>query len=381
MKMKKIAIVLLSFVVLVVSSAVPVNAQEPGVSAKAAIVMCADNGQVLFARNEKEKLSMASTTKIMTAMLTLEAAQAENREVAITQEMVAVEGSSMGLRAGDVVTLDTLAKGMLLSSGNDAANAAALALAGSREAFAAQMNEKAAQIGMTDTHFVTPSGLDDDNHYTTAYDMALLGAYAMEVPGFQEITSQRSLQVDFINPPKKVTLSNHNRLLSMYEGCIGVKTGFTKKSGRCLVSCAQRDGVRLIAVTLGAPDDWNDHQNMLNYGFSQVKSVTFDDSATVLALPLVGGVSGEVAVTGNAVVKATVGANDVDRIQRVVELPQFEYAPVRKGQLVGKIHYMLDGKKIASSDLVIQQDVDAIPHEPGFWERVGNFFWNLFHWS
>ncbi|MCI9273070.1 MAG: D-alanyl-D-alanine carboxypeptidase [Clostridiales bacterium] len=381
MKLKKIATVFLSFLFAVMIPSGMARAQEPGVSARAAIVMCADNGKVLFAKNEKETLSMASTTKIMTAMLTLEAAQADDKEVSITHEMVAVEGSSMGLMPGDVVTLETLAKGMLLSSGNDAANAAAIALAGSQQDFAAMMNEKAAQIGMKDTHFVTPSGLDDDNHYTTAYDMAVLGAYAMEAPGFQEIASQRSLQVDFINPAKRVTLSNHNRLLSMYEGCIGVKTGFTKKSGRCLVSCAQRNGVRLIAVTLNAPDDWNDHQNMLNYGFSQVKSVTFDDTATAISLALAGGISQEVTVTGNAPVKATVGAEDVDRIQKVVELPQFEYAPVRKGQLVGKIRYLLDGTEIASSDLVVQQDVEAIPHVPGFWERVGEFFHNLFHWS
>ena len=348
-------------------------------SAKAAIVYCADNGKVLFAKNETEKLSMASTTKIMTAMLTLEAAQADNREVTITEEMVAVEGSSMGLKPGNVVTLETLAKGMLLSSGNDAANAAALSLAGSQEEFAVLMNEKAAQIGMTNTHFVTPSGLDDDNHYTTAYDMALLATYAMELPGFQEITSQRSMQVEFINPPMKVTLSNHNRLLSMYQGCIGVKTGFTKKSGRCLVSCAERDGVRLIAVTLNAPDDWNDHQNMLNYGFSQVKSVTFDNTTETFSLPLAGGTSQEVMVSGSTVEKATVGIYDVDRIQKVIELPRFAYAPVRNGQLVGKIRYLLDGEEIASSGLVVRQDVEAIPYTPTFWERVKNFFWQLFH--
>ena len=379
MKWKKIAAFFLACFFVISCPVHLVHAQQPGVSAKAAIVYCADNGKVLFAKNETEKLSMASTTKIMTAMLTLEAAQADNREVTITEEMVAVEGSSMGLKPGNVVTLETLAKGMLLSSGNDAANAAALSLAGSQEEFAVLMNEKAAQIGMTNTHFVTPSGLDDDNHYTTAYDMALLATYAMELPGFQEITSQRSMQVEFINPPMKVTLSNHNRLLSMYQGCIGVKTGFTKKSGRCLVSCSERDGVRLIAVTLNAPDDWNDHQNMLNYGFSQVKSVTFDNTTETFSLPLAGGTSQEVMVSGSTVEKATVGIYDVDRIQKVIELPRFAYAPVRNGQLVGKIRYLLDGEEIASSGLVVRQDVEAIPYTPTFWERVKNFFWQLFH--
>ena len=379
MKWKRIAVGFLICILMISYPTQLAYAQGPGVSAKAAIVYCADNGKVLFAKNEAEKLSMASTTKIMTAMLTLEAAQADNREVTITQEMVAVEGSSMGLKPGNVVTLETLARGMLLSSGNDAANAAALTLAGSQEEFAAMMNEKAAQIGMTNTHYVTPSGLDDDDHYTTAYDMALLAAYAMEFPIFQEIASQRSMQVEFINPPMKVTLSNHNRLLSMYEGCIGVKTGFTKKSGRCLVSCAERDGVRLIAVTLNAPDDWNDHQNMLNYGFSQVKSVTLDNTMETLSLPLVGGVSQEVAVSGSTVEKVTVGIHDVDRIQKVIELPRFAYAPVRNGQLVGKVRYLLDGEEIASSGLMVQQDVDALPHNPSLWEKIKDFFWGLFH--
>lgn len=379
MKWKRIAVGFLIFILMIGYPTQLAHAQELGVSAKAAIVYCADNGKVLFGKNETERLSMASTTKIMTAMLTLEAAQADNREVTITQEMVAVEGSSMGLKPGNVVTLEALAQGMLLSSGNDAANAAALTLAGSQEEFAAMMNEKAAQIGMANTHFVTPSGLDDDNHYTTAYDMALLAAYAMEFPSFQEIASQRSMQVQFINPPIKVTLSNHNRLLSMYEGCIGVKTGFTKKSGRCLVSCAERDGVRLIAVTLNAPDDWNDHQNMLNYGFSQVKSVALDHTMETLSLPLVGGVSQEIAVSGDTVEKVTVGVHDVDRIQKVIELPRFVYAPVRNGQLVGKVKYLLDGEEIASSGLTAQQDVEAIPYTPSLWEKIKDFLWRLFH--
>lgn len=355
---------------------VNVSAQAPTVSAKSAVVICADNGKILYSKNENEKLSMASTTKIMTALLTLEAADADNKSVTITDQMVAVEGSSMGLHVGDVVTLDTLAKGMLLCSGNDAANAAALALEDSLEHFADRMNEKAAQIGMKNTHFVTPSGLDDELHYSTAYDMALLGAYAMENESFAAIASEKSMQVSFINPDKRVTLGNHNKLLSAYKGCIGVKTGFTTKSGRCLVSCAEQNGIRLIAVTLNAPDDWNDHENMLNYAFTQATAKQFGGSE--LTLPVVGGDTAEIALAENNTVNTAVPVTDADKIQQVIELPQFIYAPVRKGQLVGKIYYKTEDTIFGVTDLVAQQDVNIIPMQRNIFEKILDFFKNIF---
>ena len=241
---------------------------------------------------------MASTTKIMTALLTLEEAAIENRQVKITREMVMVEGSSMGLREGDVLTLRDLAVGMLTVSGNDAANSAAIAVAGSREAFVETMNQRAQALGMTDTHFDTPSGLDGDTHYSTALDMAKLGAAAMSNPEFAAIAGSKSMKVNFLSPEKTVAYQNHNKLLSLYEGCTGVKTGFTKKAGRCLVSSAEKDGVRLVAVTLDAPDDWNDHAALLDYGFSKMTSLTFDESGYSCLLPVAG--AGEITVCGSS---------------------------------------------------------------------------------
>lgn len=367
--------VLVLVVLLLVTMVPPASAKEVEVSAQSAIVLCVNNGEVLYAKNERQQRSMASTTKIMTALLTLEAAEADNQEVTITQQMVAVEGSSMGLRAGDVVTLKALAQGMLLRSGNDAANAAALALAGSQEAFAELMNAKAAQIGMKDTHFVTPSGLDDEQHYTTAYDMALLGAYAMELPAFEEISSQRSMTVEFVKPEKKEIMGNHNRLLSMYQGCIGVKTGFTKKSGRCLVSCAERDGVRLIAVTLNAPDDWNDHQAMLDYGFSQVQSKTLDAADTVVEVPVVGGTAESATVSGFGTFQAVVPASGEEaEVTASLEMPPFLYAPLEQGQLVGNITYWSNGRKIATAPLTVGQQIDAVLPQKNWFSRLLDWF-------
>ena len=242
----------------------------PQVSAQAAIVIHADSGKVLYEKNADEQRSMASTTKIMTALIALETAAADDPVVTITDEMVRVEGSSMGLQPGDQLTLKSLAAGMLIVSGNDAANSAAIAISGSTEAFAEKMNQRAQELGMEHTHFVTPSGLDDDAHYSTARDMATLAAAAMKNPDFAAIVGQKAMNISFITPDQTRRYTNHNKLLNLYEGCTGVKTGFTKKSGRCLVSAAERDGIRLIAVTLNAPDDWNDHMALLNDGFSKL---------------------------------------------------------------------------------------------------------------
>ena len=380
--LKKTGILLLSFLLFVSAAGIspPAKAEGIGVSAKSAVLICADTGRVLFEKNANEKLPMASTTKIMTALLALEAAQAENTEITITDEMVRVEGSSMGLLPGYVIKLDDVVKGMMMCSGNDAATTAAYAVAGSPEKFSKLMNEKASQIGMKNSHFVTPSGLDAEDHYSTAYDMALLGAYAMENQSFYDIVSQKSQTVNLIKPAQKQTFQNHNRLLSLYDKCVGIKTGFTKKSGRCLVSCAEKDGVRLIAVTLNAPDDWNDHINLYNYGFDRMTSVSFSGGQQEYSLPVVGGVKGNVPVRGNKDAKVTVPKEDAENIETRVELPAFEYAPIRQGQPVGKVRYLVEGKEVASIDLIASRDVEVLYVEKSFWKKLSDFFKNLFRW-
>ena len=241
------------------------------VSAASAIVMETTARRVLYAKNADARLPMASTTKIMTALLAVESGQWD-REITVTAEMLKTEGSSIYLQEGDVLTLESLVLGLMLESGNDAALTIAIALAGSEAEFAAQMNRRAAELGMTGTHFVTASGLDDDEHYTTARDMALLACAAMDNPVLEGVAARTQATVDIGGKqPRKRTFTNHNRLLKEMDGCIGVKTGFTKKSGRCLVSCCQRDGIRVVTVTLKAPDDWRDHVYLTDFAFTQVE--------------------------------------------------------------------------------------------------------------
>ncbi|MCX7658505.1 MAG: D-alanyl-D-alanine carboxypeptidase, partial [Oscillospiraceae bacterium] len=227
------------------SSQVFAQGFDVSVSAASAVLIEAQTGKVLYAKNENEKRPMASTTKIMTALICLESGNLDEQFV-VDSSAIKVEGSSMGLVEGDIVTKRSLCIGMLLPSGNDAANAAAIKIAGSFEKFAEMMNERAVKIGMLNTHFVTPSGLDADGHYSTAYDMALLAREALKNPDFKAICSQKNIKLSYGNPPYDRWLKNTNKLLTYYNGCIGVKTGFTDAAGRCLVSATERNGVCLI---------------------------------------------------------------------------------------------------------------------------------------
>lgn len=334
------------------------DANAVSVSAGSAVLLCAETGEVLYEKDAHLRRPMASTTKIMTALLTLEAA-APQREVSVTPGMVAVEGTSMGLLPGDAVSLYALACGMLLSSGNDAANTAATALGGSVQAFSERMNARAALLGMTDTHFVTPSGLDDEAHYSTAYDMALLACEALRNPQFADICARESVRVSYGNPPYPRTLTNHNRLLRLYDGCIGVKTGFTKKSGRCLVSAARRAGVTLVAVTLRDPDDWNDHIALFEYGFSEVHSVPLDGDVSAVRIPVTGGTQDGVGVACAGLPRAV--SVDPGQVRRTVYVRPFLYAPVSRGAVVGRAEYTLGGRTVCTVDLTADHSVAARP--------------------
>jgi D-alanyl-D-alanine carboxypeptidase/D-alanyl-D-alanine carboxypeptidase (penicillin-binding protein 5/6) len=318
---------------------------------------------------------MASTTKIMTALITLEQAAEDDKVVTITKQMTAVEGSSMGLQPGEQLRLSSLAAGMLSVSGNDAANSAAIAIDGSAEKFSERMNQRARELDMDHTHFVTPSGLDDDAHYSTAADMAKLTCAAMKNSAFQKIVSQKSIQVEFMNPQIKRMYANHNRLLSFYQGCIGVKTGFTKKAGRCLVSAAERDGVRVVAVTLNAPDDWNDHQKLLDEGFEKLQAVTFDDRSFTAEVP---SATGETAIEVQGQLGDTVVLPKDSYPERTVELPQFLYAPIEKGQCVGRIVYRLNGQIISQTPILADSDVPAEKSKQSIFDRIKQFWMSCF---
>lgn len=234
------------------------------VSAAAAVLMDADSGRLLYDKNGEKRMLIASTTKLMTALVALEQGGLQ-QEITVTGGHMA-EGSSMYLRPGEKLTLETLLYGLLLSSGNDAALAVTECMGGAVP-FVARMNEKAAELGMENTHFANPNGLDDEAHYSTAEDMAKLAAAAMDDPVLRRVASTRTARIG------GRTLTNHNKLLSRVEGCVGLKTGYTRAAGRTLVSCAERDGVRLVAVTLQDGDDWNDHASLYEQGFRVLRPV------------------------------------------------------------------------------------------------------------
>lgn len=354
------------------------DSETIGVSAQSAVLYCVNNDTVLFEKNSNEKMSMASTTKILTTLIALEHSQAEDNEVTFTKEMIA-EGSSMYLKEGYRLHLSDLATGMMTVSGNDAANAVAISISGSIEEFAKVMNNKAQQIGMTSSSFVTPSGLDDENHYSTALDMARLMAYAMSNNSFAELTAKKNARVDFISPEDmSITYGNHNRLLSLYEYCNGGKTGFTKKSGRCLVTSAEKDGVKLIAVTLNAPDDWNDHINMYNYGFSKITAVTDVDKDYTINTNVVGGTKNSVAVKPVKAIDYVKPADSNSEVTRKVIIDSFLYAPIEKGEVVGTAQYYLDNKLLCEVPLVTTTNVEYKTVEKGFFESIAEFFKNIF---
>ena len=346
-----------------------VTGEDYGVGAGAAVVMEVQTGALLFSQNPHEELPMASTTKIMTALLTLEQPGLDE-EFIVDPEAIRVEGSSMGLREGDTVTLRDLAGGMLTASGNDAAGAAAVRIAGSLEDFAGLMNRRAQELGMLNTHFVTPSGLDAEGHYSTAYDMALLAREALRNPAFAEMAAAKRLTLHYGNPPYDRSLLNHNRLLSLYPDAIGVKTGYTKTAGRCLVSAARRDGVTLICVTLGCPDDWNVHEALYERYFPMVHMEELVP-AEELRLPVVGGTAPDVGLgQASQLSLAVVEGLDAPVTEKIFA-PKFLYAPILGGDIVGKIVYYREGQPVGESVLTAAETVQALPPpEPeGFWQR------------
>ena len=352
-------------------SVLPVRA-ETEVSAQSAVLMEAGTFEVLYEKNGFEKRSMASTTKIMTTLLTLESGDLD-KEFTVDSDAIHVEGSSMGLQEGDIVTKRTLCYGMLLPSGNDAANAAAVAVAGTIPAFAERMNARAASLGMSHTCFVTPSGLEGDGHGASAYDMALLTREALHNPDFAAICCQKSARVRFGNPPYDRTLYNSNKLLSLCEGVIGVKTGFTDEAGRCLVSACERNGITLICVTLHAPDDWNDHIRLYDSAFSMMEKQELPVPES-LSMPIAGGISDQVRLCPEQTVSVGWRKGSHPDVEVRAEYFPFAFAPIRKGDTLGKLIYTRSGRVIAETALTAAEDVPMQPKKTTFRERVLQFF-------
>ncbi len=362
---------LLSLLLVPIFSFCVYSADLPSLSAQSAILINADTKEIIYEKDAFQRRSMASTTKIMTSILAIESGRLNET---VTAENMSAEGSSIGLKKGNKLTLETLVWGMLLESGNDAAKLTANYIAGSEEAFAKLMNDKSVSIGMTDTNFVTASGLDDSGHYSTAYDMALLSAYAIRNPQFSEMCSTKTKTVEFIEPDISLTFTNHNRLLSMYDGIFGIKTGFTKKSGRCLVSAYRYNGVNFVAVTLNAGDDWNDHIKLYNYA---LKKLQYED--VYIRLPDSVRVYGSERYECNISVAQsplTVAVSDnITNFRQKVYLPAFIYAPVKKGEIIGKVELYSDNRLISVVNILAADNISSmnpIPEKESLLKKLTN---------
>lgn len=343
-----LAALILSFFTLSISSSDSIRT-----SARSAALYEPETKKFVYEKNSRERLGMASTTKIMTALIALENLS-PNEPVEIDKRAVGIEGSSVYLAEGEIMTAVDLVYSLLLQSANDAAAALAYRIAGTIEDFAHLMNEKAREIGLYDTNFTNPHGLDGKEHYTTARDLAVLSAEALSNTDFLNIASTRTKKIQ--TNLKDRTLVNHNKMLASYKGCIGVKTGYTKKCGRCLVSAAERDGLRLISVTINAPDDWRDHTKMLDYGYSTLEArylcAPFDYS---FSLPVLN-TKEKVLVTNTEGLKIICKKSD-RKVTEKIELSRYFTPPISKGDKLGSVVFTIGGKTVGRVDLVAENGI------------------------
>ena len=335
-----------------------------GDHAAGAVLMDAESGRVLYGHNAHKPRLIASTTKLMTALVAVERAVDLDETVTVKGEWLGSEGSSIYLRAGEEITLRGLLYGLLLQSGNDAAMVIACHTAGSVKEFVELMNRRAAELGMKDSSFANPSGLDHENHYSTPYDMALLARACLDNSTVAELCATKSITVG------TRTFVNHNKLLWRCEGCVGMKTGFTEKAGRTLVSAAVRDGQTLICVTLNDGDDWNDHRKLLDYGFRTYPRQVLCRAGEVL---------GAVAVEGSLIPTMPVAAKGElgyplkagEQLVPEVELLRSATAPLPPGVQLGELRWRLDGEVVAQMPLVSQGNAGLDLREPlTFLERL-----------
>ena len=337
-------------------------------SACRAAVLDADTGEVCFARNASEHALIASTTKIMTGLLIAEDCDTD-AVVTVPQEAVGIEGSSLYLKAGEQLTVRALLYGLLLHSGNDAAVAIAEHIGGTAEEFCRMMTARAAELGCQNTVFLTPHGLPCDGHYTTAHDLALISRQAMTQPLFREIVSTRRATIPWEGRPYSRVLSSKNKLLATYEGATGIKTGYTRKAGRCLVFGAERNGMRIIGVVLNCPDWFDEAARLMDRAFQRYESVTMLNAGESLrTLP--------VAHSGGASVHAVLAA-DLRGVVMQGAIPSIEIdlgseeldAPVIRGTPLGVARLISGGEVIAEVPLVADTDVPRDDF-PAHWRRI-----------
>ena len=357
--MKRLAALFLTLCLLAPAA----RAAGPGsLSASAAVLMDGESGRVLYAHNAHERRPIASITKLMTALVAVELCPDLSRQVTVRREWTGIEGSSMYLKPGERLTVEELLYGLLLSSGNDAAAAVAGACCGSQEAFVAKMNETAAALGMADTHFANPSGLDEEGHYSTAYDMALLARAVLEREELAAIAAVRTA-----NTAGRY-LANHNKLLWRYEGCTGLKTGYTEKAGRTLVSSARREGQTLIAVTLNDPNDWADHARLLDYGFATYPRRLVLEGTRTWLVPCGGSLRPAAAASAGADLYYPLAEGE--QLTLELSLPERVEAPVAAGERLGTVRLALAGETVLTTPLSCAEDVPDCRAPAGWLERL-----------
>ncbi len=332
------------------------------VSARSAILYDGQTGRVLYEQNADQRSLIASTTKIMTALIVCEQCNVLDR-MRIPPQAVGIEGSSIYLQEGEVLSLQELLYGMMLHSGNDAATALAIYCGGTVEGFAELMNDKARKLGMTNSHFVNPHGLDAPDHYSSARDLAILADYAMDNPIFYKTVSTKSVTVG------SRSLHNHNKLLWQLDGADGVKTGFTRAAGRILVSSATRQGRRLVAVTIDDGNDWNDHIALHNSGFSRYRVYKLVTAGQCLGtVPVLGGEQSEVKVIAREDFFYPLAAGETPTIR--LSNKSFVYAPVVEGAEAGVAYICLENKAVGKVALVFRETVEQlVPEKISFWKK------------
>jgi len=366
---KKLHILMITIALLTLSAfethAQPLN-QNLNISAQSAILVDVQSGRILYEKNKEQKMRIASLTKIMTAIIAIE--NGNLKEKVITSNFAyGTEGSSIYLKKGEKLSLEDMLYGLILRSGNDAAVAIAEHIGGSVEGFAYLMNEKAAYLGMNHSHFVNPHGLDDQEHYSTAEDMAKLTAYALKNPVFQKIVSTKVKKAPLEGEPWDRKWLNKNKLLSMYPWADGVKTGYTRLAKRCLASSATKDGMQLAIITLNAPDDWNDHIHLFEYGFKQFKPYLLADKNKSLGKVKIAK-QGEVSLVSDQKLLYPLKEEETERVKKKIKLN--DTSPLEPNQIIGKAEFYLDDQYIGSVPIKIMGETSLTRQIIQVWESL-----------
>jgi len=365
--MNKIVKVILVSIMLLLYTINGVLAAPPQCSAKSAILMDGNSGRILWGKNYEEKRPMASTTKIMTALVALENGKLDEI-ITVAPSASGIEGSSIWLSPGEKHTLEDLLYGLMLRSGNDAAVAIAQHIGGSVEGFVDMMNEKAKKIGAINSHFENPHGLHHDNHYSTAYDLALIASYALKNSEFEKIVSTKYKTIPWEGHDWDRVMQNKNKLLWQYEGANGVKTGYTKKAGRCLVASAKRNGLQLVAVVLDCGPMFEECMALLDYGFKEFKNDTILQKGELLALiPVDNGKVKELPLV--AAEGFSMALKDGEKVKFKIDKPMSLKAPIKEGEPFGSVSIYFEDKLYKEIPLIAGQSIE----EMSIWDRIVQF--------